>query len=123
MRFPKSTALLLGCLLALPAGAAEEGEAFFDSDVMPRLAENGCVMCHSPGSGYVRPAIEYRELLTYLAMGKSADNNVLVFRLANLRSMSPDRPAHFGGQRCATLEAEPCRTLMQWWEIEFGDES
>lgn len=114
---------MLGCLLALPAGAAEEGEAFFASEVMPRLAENGCVMCHSPGRGYVRPAIEYRELLTYLAMGQSADNNVLVFRLANLRSMMPGRPAHFGGQRCATLEAEPCRTLMKWWEVEFGDES
>lgn len=123
MRIPKSTALLLGCLLVLPAGAAEEGEAFFASEVMPRLAENGCVMCHSPARGYVRPAIEYRELLTYLAMGQSADNNVLVFRLANLRSMMPGRPAHFGGQRCATLEAEPCRTLMQWWEVEFGDES
>ena len=123
MRFPKSTALLLGCLLALPAGAAEEGEAFFASEVMPRLAENGCVMCHSPGRGYVRPAIKYRELLTYLAMGQSADNNVLVFRLANLRSMMPGRPTHFGGQRCETLEAEPCGTLMKWWEVEFGDES
>lgn len=123
MRFLKSTALLVGYLLALPAGAGEKGEAFFESEVMPRLSENGCAMCHIPGRGYVRPAIVYRELLTYLAMGQSADNNVLVFRLANLRSMSPGRPAHFGGQRCATLEAEPCRTLMQWWEVEFGDES
>ena len=121
MKLPGSTAFLLCCLPALPAGAGEQGEAFFDADVMPKLTENGCVMCHSPGPGYVRPAIEYRELLTYLAMGQSADNNVLVFRLANLRSMTPDRPAHFGGQRCASLEAEPCPTLMRWWDIEFGE--
>ena len=116
------TTLLCGLLALVPAVAEQRGEAFFDAQVVPRLAENGCVMCHSPGRGYVRPAIEYRELLTYLAMGQSADNNVLVFRLANLRSLMPGRPAHFGGQRCASLEAEPCRTLMGWWEVEFGEE-
>lgn len=117
-----STALLLGFAAALPAVAEQHGEAFFNAEVTPRLAENGCVMCHSPGPGYIRPAIEYRDLLTYLAMGQSSDNNVLVFRLANLRSMMPGRPAHFGGQRCASLEAEPCRTLMRWWEVEFGEQ-
>lgn len=118
----KMTTLVCGLLAVVPAGADERGEAFFNAHVVPRLAENGCVMCHSPGVGYVRPAIEYRELLTYLAMGQSAENNVLVFRLANLRSLMPGRPAHFGGQRCASLEAEPCRTLMRWWEVEFGGE-
>ena len=117
-----STALLLGFVAALPAVAEQQGEAFFNAEVTPRLAENGCVMCHSPGPGYIRPAIEYRDLLTYLAMGQSSDNNVLVFRLANLRSMMPGRPAHFGGQRCASLEAEPWRTLMRWWEVEFGEQ-
>ena len=116
------TALVCGLLAVVPVGAEEHGEAFFNAEVVPRLAENGCVMCHSPGQGYVRPAIEYRELLTYLAMGQSSENNVLVFRLANLRSLMPGRPAHFGGQRCASLEAEPCRTLMRWWEVEFGEE-
>ena len=40
--------------------------------------------------------------------------------IANIRSINPQIPNHPGGQRCLTIEDEPCKTIRQWWEIEFG---
>jgi hypothetical protein len=99
---------------------AGEAEQFFTSQVLPRLATDGCVKCHSPGPGYVTPAISYDGLLPYLAMGQARDNNVLIYKIANQRSFAPDRPAHIGGRRCKSEAAEPCATLMRWWDLEFG---
>jgi len=95
------------------------GKRFFASHVLPVLAIDGCLTCHTPARGDVHPAIQYEHLLPFLAMGQSATDNVLVMKLANQRGLSAQRPAHVGGQRCASLEAEPCRTIRRWWQIEF----
>jgi hypothetical protein len=55
-----------------------------------------------------------------LAIGDSAENNVVIYKIANVRSFSQQIPNHPGGQRCATIDAEPCKSIRQWWEIEFG---
>jgi hypothetical protein len=77
-------------------------------------------LCHTPAPGDVHPAIQYEHLLPYLAMGQSATNNILMLKLANQRSFSPDQPAHVGGQRCSSGDAEPCKSIQAWWRIEFG---
>ena len=100
--------------------SARPGKAFFDEQVLPKLFANGCALCHIPGRGYVRPEITYQELLPYLAMGQAADNNVLIYKMANQRSAASDPPTHTGGQRCASEDAEPCKTLKAWWVVEFG---
>ena len=106
-------------LFCTAAQASEKGQKFFDEQVLPKLVENGCQGCHA--SGYLRPRVlEYNEVRPYLGMGYSAENNVLVTQLANHRSISKDRPSHPGGQRCASSNTDPCRTIMQWWKIEFG---
>ena len=64
--------------------------------------------------------MEYEELLPYLAMGESADGTAVIRKIANLRAFAPDRPTHPGGQRCKSLDSEPCKTIIRWWEIEFG---
>ena len=100
--------------------AQETGREFFAESVLPRLAENGCLTCHAVG--YVRPNVTiYEELMRRLAIGDSATNNVVIYKLANVRSIAPDRPNHPGGQRCATIDDEPCKSIRRWWEIEFGD--
>lgn len=96
------------------------GKRFFGSRVLPVLAVDGCLTCHTPARGDVHPAIQYEHLLPYLAMGQSATDNVLIMKLANQRGLSERRPAHVGGQRCTKLDAEPCKTIRQWWQIEFG---
>lgn len=104
-----------------PQPAPRAGERFFDERVLPAIAENGCPVCHA--QNYVRPRVlEYRELLPYLGMGTSETGNVLIYKMANLRSISPDRPAHPGGKRCATIDSEPCLTFREWWRIEFGNQ-
>ena len=96
-----------------------KGKAFFQSNVLPRLAENGCLKCHA--RGYVRPNVTvYDELIRRLAIGDSAENNAVIYKLANVRSISPEIPNHPGGQRCTNIDAEPCKSIRQWWEIEFG---
>lgn len=98
-----------------------KGNEFFQSNVLPRLAENGCLKCHA--RGYLRPNLtQYEELLRRLAIGDSAENNAVIYKIANLRSISPEIPNHPGGQSCATIDAEPCKSIRQWWEIEFGQE-
>ena len=97
-----------------------KGKAFFQDNVLPRLAENGCFKCHA--RGYVRPNVmQYEELLRRLAIGDSAENNAVIYKMANIRSISPEIPNHPGGQRCADIYAEPCKSIRQWWEIEFGE--
>jgi hypothetical protein len=98
--------------------ASEAGEKFFNEKVLPRMAENGCPACHNVG--YVRPRMTYEDALPFLAIGDSAEQSVLLYKIANLRSIAPDRPTHMGGQRCASLTAEPCKTIAEWWAIEFG---
>ena len=98
-----------------------EGKTFFYEQVLPQLAVNGCPVCHMPGAGYVRPEISYDGLLPFLAIGQAADNNVVMFKIANQRSFSPDQPNHPGGKRCETEDAEPCKTMKAWWKVEFGD--
>ena len=99
-----------------------EGREFFRAEVLPRLAENGCPACHVPH--FVRPRVmEYEELLPYLAMGANPAETAIIRKIANLRAIAPDRPTHVGGKRCEALDAEPCRTIIEWWEIEFGSRS
>jgi hypothetical protein len=101
------------------AGGRDAGREFFHREVLPRLAENGCLTCHA--RGYLRPNVtHYEELLRRLAIGDSSENNVVIYKIANLRSIAPDRPNHPGGQRCEGIDAEPCRAIRAWWRIEFG---
>ena len=96
-----------------------KGRAFFHSNVLPRLVENGCLKCHA--RGYVRPNVTvYEDLIRRLAIGDSAVNNAVIYKIANIRSISPAIPNHPGGQRCSSIDAEPCKSIRQWWEIEFG---
>ena len=95
-----------------------EGEIFYQENVSPMFAQNGCLKCHA--RGYIRPNISYESMLRRLAIGDSAENNVLVYKIGNVRSFSSNIPNHPGGQRCATLDTEPCKTVRQWWAIEFG---
>jgi hypothetical protein len=97
------------------------GKQFFNARVLPALAANGCLTCHTPASGDVHPAIQYEHLLPYLAMGQGATNNILMLKLANQRSFNAQQPAHVGGQRCSSEDEEPCKSIQAWWRIEFGD--
>ena len=97
-----------------------KGKAFFNTNVLPRLSENGCFACHA--RGYLRPNVtKYEELIRRLAIGDSAENNAVIYKIANIRSISPEIPNHPGGQRCTNIDAEPCKSIRQWWEIEFGN--
>jgi hypothetical protein len=107
---------------AKPDREGRPGKAFFETSVVPKLAENGCPMCHAVG--YVRPnVIVYADLLPYLAMGDAPEKTPVIRKIANLRAIRPDLPTHPGGQRCETTQAEPCRTIIEWWRIEFGDDA
>jgi|TARA_B110000881_G_scaffold144306_1_gene127527 hypothetical protein len=97
-----------------------DGKMFFQSAVLTKFAENGCFKCHA--RGYVRPNVSYESMIRRLAIGDSAENNAVIYKIANVRSISPGMPNHPGGQRCATIDAEPCKSVRQWWEIEFGQE-
>ena len=97
------------------------GKTYFNEQVLPKLAVNGCVFCHMPGAGYVRPEISYDGLFPFLAMGQAADNNVLMFKIADQRSFAPDQPNHPGGKRCKDENTDPCKTIQAWWKVEFGD--
>ena len=99
------------------------GKTFFNGQVLPKLAENGCTVCHMPGAGYVRPEMSYDGLFPFLAIGQAADNNVLMFKIANQRSFAPDQPNHPGGKRCETEDSDPCKTIKAWWAVEFGSDS
>ena len=97
-----------------------KGRVFFNTNVLPRLAENGCLKCHA--RGYLRPNVTvYEELIRRLAIGDSAENNAVIYKIANIRSFTPEIPNHPGGQRCASIDVEPCKSIRQWWEIEFGE--
>jgi hypothetical protein len=111
--------------LSSAAQTQEEGRLFFQVNVLPKLGENmgeaetSCLSCH--GVGYLRPNLNvYEELLRRLAIGDSAENNAVIYKIANLRSIAPERPNHPGGLRCESIDTEPCKTIRQWWEIEFG---
>jgi hypothetical protein len=102
-----------------PSGTRVAGRRFFQEHVLPRIVENGCAGCHAVG--YVQPNVtKYEELLPYLAMGDAPEKTAVIRKIANLRAIAPDRPTHPGGQRCASLESEPCRSIIRWWAIEFG---
>ena len=96
----------------------DQGKVFYLNHVLPKLSENGCLKCHA--RGYMRPTISYESMFRRLAIGDSAENNVVIYKIANVRSFSKQIPNHPGGQRCATIDAEPCKSIRQWWEIEFG---
>lgn len=100
-----------------------EGKTYFNEQVLPKLSANGCPVCHMPGAGYVRPEISYDGLFPFLAIGQAADNNIIMFKIANQRSFAPDQPNHPGGKRCENEDADPCKSIKTWWEVEFGDES
>lgn len=95
-----------------------QGETFYLNNVLPKLAENGCLKCHA--RGYMEPSMSYESMLRRLAIGDSAENNIVIYKLANIRSFSPQIPNHPGGQRCATIDVEPCISIRQWWQVEFG---
>jgi hypothetical protein len=115
---------LAGFAAPLPAQespTATAGERYYYEQVLPRLAENGCPACHAVG--YLRPNVTvYGDMLKRLAIGDSPVNNAVIYKIANLRSIAPDRPNHPGGQRCASVESEPCATVMKWWTLEFGND-
>jgi hypothetical protein len=116
-------AALAGSALPMTVNAADDrriaGRKFFAEQVVPKLAANGCPMCHAVG--YVRPnVIVYDDLLPYLAMGDAPEKSALIRKIANLRAFSPARPTHPGGQRCADLVSDPCKTILRWWAVEFG---
>ena len=127
MMRPRTLLLMLGLTgaVVLAAGAAQPssaaGKTFFEQDVVPKLAENGCPMCHAVG--YVQPnVVVYEELLPYLAMGDAPEKTPVIRKIANLRAIRPDLPTHPGGQRCETLKSEPCSSIIRWWNVEFGDD-
>ena len=99
-----------------------EGKTYFNEQVLPKLMANGCQICHMPGAGYVRPEISYDGLFPFLAIGQAADNNIIMLKIANQRSFAPDQPNHPGGKRCKTEDADPCKAIKAWWEVEFGSE-
>ena len=99
-------------------GFVGAGDTFYLQQVLPKLSENGCVKCHA--RGYMRPTMSYQSMLSRLAIGDSAENNAVIYKIANVRSFAPEIPNHPGGQRCATIDAEPCKSIRQWWQIEFG---
>lgn len=102
-----------------PEDPSRAGRDFFYNTVVPKLAQNGCPTCHAVG--YVHPnVIVYEELLRRLAIGDSPTNNAVIYKIANVHSIAPDRPEHPGGQRCPTIDAEPCASIQKWWTIEFG---
>ena len=115
----------VGALPATTRGAAQSpttrpGKAFFQSQVLPKLVENGCPMCHA--KGYLSPnVLIYEQLLPYLAMGDEPEKSDVIRKIANLRAIRPDIPTHPGGIRCETLESEPCKTIIEWWRLEFGN--
>jgi hypothetical protein len=112
-------AIVAAPLDAQDAKTPGAGERFYYEKVLPRLVENGCPKCHA--TGYLRPNVgRYSEVLRRLAIGDSPVNNAVIYKIANLGSIAPDRPNHPGGQRCASIEVEPCKTVMAWWSIEFG---
>ena len=97
------------------------GEAFFTREVVPKLVENGCPMCHAVG--YVQPnVLHYAELLPFLAMGDAPEKTPVIRKIANLRAIRPDLPTHPGGQRCETVQSEPCASIVRWWQVEFGQD-
>ncbi len=96
------------------------GEAFYLQHVLPKLSENGCVKCHA--RGYMRPTMSYQSMFSRLAIGDSAENNAVIYKIANVRSVAPQIPNHPGGQRCATIDVEPCKSIRQWWQIEFDQQ-
>jgi hypothetical protein len=125
----RTSALVVTLTMAAVSAADEgqkrdfsEGQQFFEAQVVPRLAENGCPMCHSVG--YVQPnVVVYAELMPYLAMGDAPEKTPVIRKIANLRAIRPDLPTHPGGPRCETIKSEPCRTIIEWWGIEFGQAS
>lgn len=113
-------------MISVPAHAdtgtksREAGRKFFSEAVVPKLVENGCPMCHAVG--HVQPNVMmYDDLLPYLAMGDAAEKTPVLRKIANLRAIAPDRPTHPGGQRCDSLDAEPCKSITDWWRVEFGN--
>jgi len=132
MRMIRFAVLILGSSLfaasavgpdaAKPERQPTRGQTFFERNVVPKLAENGCPMCHAVG--YVHPnVVIYEELLPYLAMGDAPEKTAVIRKIANLRAIRTDLPTHPGGQRCPTIGSEPCKSIIEWWQIEFGDES
>jgi hypothetical protein len=124
-QFIRSVLLVVGFTCTAPlaladsSGASKQGREFFYNVVLPKLAENGCPACHAVG--YLNPNVTvYEQLLRRLAIGDSPVNNAVIYKLANIRSITPDRPEHPGGQRCATVDSEPCASIQRWWTIEFG---
>lgn len=112
-------ALAYGADMAKSAGKINTGSVFFEKNVVPRLVENGCPMCHAVG--YIQPnVLVYEEFLPYLAMGDAPEKTPVIRKIANLRAIRTDLPTHPGGQRCATVQSEPCRTIVEWWQVEFG---
>ena len=110
-------------LAAMRAGStgdpSNEGRRFFYDAVLPKLSANGCPACH--GVGYMHPNVTiYEELLRRLAIGDSPTNNAVIYKIANVQSIRADRPEHPGGQRCASVDTEPCASIQRWWRIEFG---
>lgn len=100
----------------------ENGRDYFYNEVLPRFLENGCQACHT--TGYVRPVVViYEEVFPFLAMGDAPESSMLLVTLADLRNTRTDRAAHVGGNRCASLQVEPCKTVVEWWRLEFGDGS
>ena len=114
--------LLVALLCSATVEASDAGRRFFYERVLPRMIENGCPACH--GVGYVRPQVTvYEDALPFLAIGDTPESSIILYKIANLRSIAPELPTHVGGQRCVSLATEPCLTISQWWQVEFGKDA
>ncbi len=81
---------------------------------LPPLGESDAfVVEHLAGFGWPDLWLDREELIRRLAIGDSAENNVVIYKIANIRSIAPERPNHPGGQRCANIDAEPCKSIQQ----------
>ena len=64
--------------LSLSGCSASYGAvASVHAQVLPKLAVNGCPVCHMPGAGCVRPETGYDGLFPFLAIGQAADTSLV----------------------------------------------
>lgn len=100
------------------ANAKITGQKFWELKVHPMI-EKSCKSCHAdprfpkekdgPLTIY-----NYATLAAKLKDGTSV-NNALLRKLTGI--------SHEGGNRCiGGLEADPCKTMIDWYKAEFGDD-
>ena len=93
------------------------GEEFFQSRVVE--AFNPCERCHAGPEIPVERDRGPTTLFEYEPMKAMLNSNTLIPMLRNRISERP----HPNNDPClADLNSSPCREVVEWWEIEFGDD-